>query len=58
MVKPLYCVLFPCTKYIVSETFSIHKFLGCCSVNCHPKIDFLVIDQEINTIDFFKSMDS
>ena len=48
----------PCNKYIVSKIFSIHQFMGCFSVNCHPKIDYLVIDQEINTADNFDSMDS
>ena len=42
----------------MSDTVSIHQFLGCCSVNCHPKIDDLVTDQEINTVDNFESMES
>ena len=42
----------------MSKTVSIHQFLGCCSVNCHPKIDYLVKGQEINTVDNFGSMDS
>ena len=48
----------PCTKYILSEKVSIHQFLGCCSVNCHPKIDCLVIDQKFDTVENFESMDS
>ena len=47
-----------CTKYIASETISIHQFLGCYSVNCHHKIDSNVTDQEINTVDNVESMES
>ena len=40
------------------KTVSIHQLLGCCIVNCHTKIEYLVTDQEINTVDNFESMDS
>ena len=58
MVKPSCCVFFSCTEYIVFKTVSIHQFLGCCSVNCHLKIDYLVTDQVINTIYNVESTDS
>ena len=44
------------TKYIVFRTVSIHQFLGCCIVSCNPKIDYLVTDQETNTMDNFESV--
>ena len=58
MVKPLCCVIFFYTKYIVFGIVSIHQFLGCFSVNCHPKINYLVIDQEINTVGNFYSIEN
>ena len=44
-VNPRVVYFVPCSKYIVFKIVSIHQFLGCCSVNCHPKMDYLVTDQ-------------
>ena len=58
MVKTPVVYFFPFTKYIVSKTVSIHQLLGCYSVNCLPKIDFIDADQKMSAVEFFELMEN
>ena len=42
----------------MSETVSIHKFLGHCSVKCQAIFGYLVTYQKLNSIYNFYTMDS
>ena len=52
MVKPIYF----CAEDIMAETVPIDKFLVRCSNNREATIDYLVTEQELNSVEFFDPM--